>query len=311
MQRLSVTAPHTRWEDACARGREHLRRAQRDDGGWVDFELPVGRSDQWVTGIVGTHLAWAGDSAAARKAAGWLLAQPGGGRWGYNQGCEPDADSTAWAALCLAAAAPEQAAQVDWPWLWQHRREGGFSTYLGDDGWGDSHGCVTPVVWLALPPPLRREAAAGCREHLLHTRRADGSWPGYWWSSAFYPTLWAHRGLSAMDAAPPAPPGGWCAVPSLSTLHSAAELAWMLDLAVLGGEPTLHCEALAAALLALQRADGGWPPSRVLRVTPHWQRGAAARDGALYADEAGLLGTAAAVLALHNLAGGLRQRAWA
>lgn len=294
---------HDRITLACERGKDHLRRAQRADGRWIDFNLPVGRSDQWITGLIGAHLAWAGDGASARAAAAWLTAQPGGGRWGFNRNCEPDADSTAWAALCLAAAGQDEVDAVDWPWLWQHRRDGGFSTYLSDDGWGDRHGCVTPVVWLALPAPLQREAAEGCRDHLRQSRRPDGSWPGYWWSNAFYPSLWAYRSLAAMDATPAQPQGGWCQVPSLATVHCAAELAWLLDLAVLAGEPAAHCHALATTLLGLQQPDGGWPPSRCLRVTPHWQRSKAAEfGGMLYADGAGLLGTAAAVLALHDLA---------
>src|SRR5437868_2631287 len=86
-------------EAACA----YLLTRQHADGRFIDYALPVGPSDEWVSAVAGLALAeagahgWhAGAVEGAHRAAAWLarVRHPRAG-WGFNRRTEADADSTA------------------------------------------------------------------------------------------------------------------------------------------------------------------------------------------------------------------------
>src|SRR5262245_63507547 len=95
--------------DSLAGAATYLSARQKPDGRWEDFDLPVGRSDAWVTAYAGRSLLRAGRATAdpravecAERAARWLGSARAYERgWGYNAATGPDADSTAHAILLL------------------------------------------------------------------------------------------------------------------------------------------------------------------------------------------------------------------
>ncbi|MCU1431974.1 MAG: hypothetical protein JWP95_1079 [Actinotalea sp.] len=303
--------------DATTAAARYLVAAADAAGGWSDYLLRVGPSDQWVTAHVAGALqlcSAAGLSPPgtdrALQAADAVLGQPDDvvRGWGFNRAVEPDADSTALAVLFLA-----DRGRVLTPaagFLARHRRpDGGYATFLTDDAWGDSHPCVTPTAALALLRIARLDDAAGVLRYVTRTRWADGTWPSYWWRACHYATYWNLTLLRAMgQAVEPRRPvvGG----------RETAEIRSVLDLACLVGTMHVVLGAAAAAtrevagvLLAQQRPDGGFDGGADLRVTRAtcrrpWEQA----EGDLYRDDHGLLTTAMALRVLTRLVGAGRAR---
>jgi hypothetical protein len=282
--------------------------AQHDDGHWEDYELPVGRSDAWVTAYLATALAElrrAGGSSDAAVAAGrgatWLTSRrhhPRG--WGYNAEAGPDADSTAWALRALRATGTT-IRSADIKLLHAHRRQaGGVATYSDGPGhWSDPHPDVTPVAALALWGAGCHSSIAADLAYLWRMRRPDGSWPAYWWSTSHYSTLLnvelrAVLGYLEGDERPVV-----LLDDQASRVETAFDLACVLGTVALGrGDSTVRGQ-LAAELVALQRPDGSWDPSPRLRVTdPACAQPWHAASGNVYSDVDALYTTATAVRAL-------------
>lgn len=273
----------------------------------MDYDLPTGRSDAWVTAYVGLALAEAaglhGEAAeAAGRAARWLArnrAYPLG--WGYNAITGPDADTTGYALRLLrrAGLAMRPAHET---WLLGHWRPGaGFATYEGPGGWGLAHPDVTPNAYAALSPEAQRGLSGEMAHVLRATRATDGTWPAYWWRTR-HASTWMNACLARLllpevpVAAPAVEAGGDRAVLSAFDLAFVAANAWLA-----GGE------AAAAPLLDLLRGmqapDGSWPGAPNLRVTRHdtadpW----GAPQGALFADGDHLITTASVVRLLLRIA---------
>jgi hypothetical protein len=288
-------------------GIAYLLRCQRDDGHWVDYDLPTGRSDAWVTAYVGLALADVSAAhddarAAAGRAAAWLAgcrAYPTG--WGYNDITGPDADSTGYALRLLRraglAVGPEHEA-----WLLGHwRAEAGFATYQGPGGWGLAHPDVTPNAYAALSRPAQRRLRGEMARVLRATRAADGTWPAYWWRTR-HASTWMNACLARrlLPDLPPAPPaietGGDRAVLSALDLAFVAANAWLAR-GDAGAAPLLDL------LRAMQAPDGSWPGAPNLRVAHHdaadpW----GAPEGALFTDGDHLITTASAVRLLARIA---------
>lgn len=249
-----------------------LRGRQHDDGHWEDFELPVGRSDAWITAYVGLalsdHAELTGDLAArdaAKRAAGWL--GPARGRepgWGYNGRTGADSDSTAHALLLLrrfGIACDEAAAWLRGAW----QPEGGFATFRRTDAWGLAHPCVTPMAYLALDAEQQRALAGPFRRYAMAVRDADGTWPAYWWHTRHYSTFvnllaLTRLGLELRHATLEAEPTGQRAI------DSVFDVACLTGIAVLAGDARVARD-LVAIVCSLEQRGGGWPPGAGLRVT--------------------------------------------
>lgn len=294
---ISTVEPESLITDDLASIRQGLRflcRAQEPDGRFIDFALPPGPGDGWITGFVAVALDEAqkgpasgpevGARAAVAAAAEALLrsARPRG--WGYNQGAPPDGDATAFALRALQRgkrrplAAPEAL----------------LSPYLeGESPRPD----VLASIGLALcearaPAPLRARVLSA----VVSAQGPSGTWASPRWRRSFYPTwlvlslLRAERALD-VDLARAAHAG------LLEEVRKGEDLC-VLDVACLFGSLTDVAEAMGWAvprgplrrLLDLQEADGGWPASRCL--VPGAGEGQAA-----YADIRRLFTTAVAVQA--------------
>lgn len=285
------------------RGVDFLLSQQHDDGFWQDFQLPVGPSTTWVTALIAyqlTQLCQGDATDAAVRATDWLQQAGADGRWGYNEKVEADADSTAWVLRLFHVL--NIPAFVDVDFLLAHQRnDGGFSTYLAEDGWGASHACVTAAVLLALRPTGRDDVIDNAHRWLSAARRDNDVWSGYWWSGPFYPTLLAVQALGESRQSEEYQQL-LSTLPGLSVIRSTFELACALSLAIITGEDVRLIQLLAERLCRLQRDDGGWPASACLRVTPHWLSSTEylrpAELGNVYADNAGLISSVFACSAL-------------
>lgn len=291
--------------ESCAAALERLAQCQLPDGRWIDYRLPVGASDQWVTGLVGYACA---DSArrlglpqshrafgAAEHAGRWLATDRNYAcGWGFNGVTGPDADSTAWA-LRLHAATDLPIRAEDVAFLRAHWIRGaGFATYRRDDGWGDAHPDVTPAVTLALPIDEREEMRSEVLAAVRGARSADGTWPSYWWRTAHYSTAANAEVLRDLRAA-----GEMTAPIAIHPFATCLDIACALLTACFAAQDAALRAALAAALMAFQDHDGGWPGGEDLRVTdPACRRPWEAPAGRLYRDGNGLVTTAVCVRAL-------------
>lgn len=293
---------------ACADAIRYLVAHQEPCGRWVDYRLPVGSSDEWMTGFVGfacvdaaSRLPRAIASAAldaSARAADWLTrhrAYEYG--WGFNGVTGPDADSTAWA-LRLHAALRLVIRDGDVAFLLSHWIDGaGFATYRRPDAWGNPHPDVTPIAALALPPELRGRLRPAIIDVIMRSRRADGSWPSYWWRGCHYSTASNAELLARWEVAAGVPiRPDLVAIP---TPYSSLDVACALSTACFFREAPQVRAQLADALQARQRDDGSWLGGEDLRVTdPGCHRPWLESAGRLYRDVNGLLTTAASLRAV-------------
>jgi hypothetical protein len=284
----------------------YLMSRQFDDGHFEDYDLPVGRSDAWITGYVGLALADVGRrrqhdgaSDAARRAASWLARnRPYPAGWGYNGITGPDADSTGYA-IRLLRRAGRRVRSEDTLWLLERwRPEGGFATYDGPGSWGWAHPDVTPVAFLALPVPVRERIGPSVAWYLAESRDADGTWPSYWWRTRHYSTYLNYRLARALRPEIAARPAA-VTLEDSRAVHSAFDLAFVTATARICEGASSIAQGLTAELLAMQAEDGHWPGARNLRVTRHdtedpWGR----PQGLLYEDVDHLITTASVVAVL-------------
>ena len=310
----------SRRREAIDRAIRFLLNAQSADGSFVDWALPPGPSTGWTTAYIGAALAAvprderARTVAATRAAADWLLAhEAAGGGWSYNGEVGPDADSTAHAILLLAAVGVPIPARSRERLLSFQRRDGGFSTYGDDEGfgsWGASHADVSAVcgrALLAMGELPASPAVARCLAFTAAQRATSGLWPSFWWRSPLYAT---QANLAWLIAAGAPIDLRWVAEGLASqTPNTPFERALWLDarlrIGALADAQTLPAIAAAAsaifaAVLDEQEADGGWPSAPMLRVTRRdcaapW---AEADAGPLYADPKRLFTSATVLRAL-------------
>jgi squalene cyclase len=190
-------------------------------GYWIDFELEIGMSSQWVTAYIAHCLARAdASSRSLSPALDWLLrTQHKEGGWGYNRDIPPDGDVTANVLLFLAEygrsiLGEEELFRVaDTLLTYRSALDGGFITYLSrtkklgggkpkfffeGSGWCISHLSVTALAAVSLYAvnPTKYavvlEAAAG---YIRQRQNPAGYWDDYWWLDRIYGTYWASRFL--------------------------------------------------------------------------------------------------------------------
>jgi hypothetical protein len=268
---------------------------QGSDGAWTDFDLPVGSSDAWMTAYVGAAISEVRDVVGAEtvkraedgieRAALWLARnRPYAAGWGFNASTGPDADSTAWALLLLAAVGAPARAE-DRAWLMTLlRRDGGFATYPRTDYWGASHADVTATVLRALRPDTNAGVQNAAVDWLLRHRLPDGTWPSYWWTTDSYTTfevasLLLELGFPADDVIPR---------DAVRVERSTLAVACWAGVAYLAKG---HSDCFTD-LIDLQETSGGWSGGLILRVTdPACKEPWISATGSVYQDS-GLFTTA-------------------
>ena len=271
---------------------------------WLDYELPVGTSNAWVTAYTLAKLATVhrdllpeDATRVIRQALDWLVSvcsRDGG--WGFNLTVPNDADSTAWAILALRRQnrpIPESARHF---LSLCREAKGSFTTYPRSRS--------TPNLWMAAAPDVSAAAMAALEEQWNPTVESflsqwwtpDCTLPAYWWTSPFYT-------LSLLLEAFPefaASPAGQSTIVTLdkATPASSFDAALLLVSLVLLNRP--RAAAVASELRHLQRVDGSWPSSAVLRLpTPEMERPWDAIDSRrLFRDQNAVFTTATAVAAL-------------
>jgi hypothetical protein len=260
--------------EAAARAAGFLVAERQQDDFWRDFRLVNGESDEWVTAVVGYALATSGvplpAGLMAQTARALLRRQRREGGWGYNRISPADSDSTAWVLKFLGAAAyssPEvESAKA---FLLSHlRAEGGLSTYAAatrlhfggaaapdDAGWRGGHVCVAANAAGLIGEPL-----VG---YLLSAQGPDGAWPAYWWRGDAFATALASESLATLETAGESRSraAAWARLRAASA-SSAFDRAWLIRILATGGPAErAQARAMALALAAGQRPDGGWDSS--------------------------------------------------
>src|SRR5439155_3557774 len=132
--------------------------------------------------------------------------------------------------------------------------------------------------------------------YVIRNRRADGSWPAFWWRSCKYSTYWNLHLLQFLGYNESVKAALFIADDEVS---SAFDLSFVLGISSLARPDLSIVDDLVSKLLGLQLPDGRWPGAPNLRVTHHecyrpWERPV----GALYIDTQGLISTASAIYML-------------
>lgn len=266
-------------ERAISASLRYVTSNQSEDGSWVDWQLPVGESDAWITGYVGYKLRFLPSLLKSEaevfmsKAYGWLLEHEyAEGGWGYNEGVGSDADSTAFAILFLASEGKiAHARSFDCLKRFQ-MEDGGFSTYVAKskhDSWGVSHPDVTPIALLALLTKYGVDDVSVSRgiEYVLRHRSLEGWWDSFWWDSCLYST---QANVSFLNSAKVT----WDVTGTIEFLNlvktkNAFEDALLISIMLeIPHDPLMKkaCQ-LADHLIKEQDQDGSWRSEPILRVT--------------------------------------------
>lgn len=283
--------------------------ARRQEGCWRDFELPVGRSDTWVTAYVLVCLtsikaSWLSsvERKAIRQSGRWLSRhRSGGGGWGYNTEVENDADSTAMAILALrgtGAGAPREAVRF---LLACRATNGGFRTFRpGGQAIG---GWLVPgveVSWAALDALNWSRHVHNHRpttHFLAGSQTKSGFWPAYWWTTPLYSTAGVLKvaGVTLREEVRDRVRTALRSFAPIDAFEAALALMCAQRLELTGKK-----RALAATLRTLQASDGSWPSSAWLRLAdPRLEfPSGSISSGKLFHDGDRIFTTATAVQAL-------------
>ena len=292
-------------EEAICRGSHFLVAKQDPDGFWRDFALPPGASSTWVTACVAYSLVEqsppGAQAQALASAAQAVQAIYGTVGWGYNEKVAPDADTTAWVVRWfrrVGAALPMDPVSCLRVYL---GTGGGARTFLNEPRygrWAVEHVDVTPVVGMALAEvgaPM--SLLLRLREWILARRNSDGVWSSFWWTFDAYATA---RNVDFLARSGGLPEAAREDVKRFLQMHpspkSAMEGAHLLMAHTLIKSEAVEAQRLVHILLKQQLDQGGWPPSRVLRVPA---QGAGDSREAVFADVQGLMSTAMVVMALR------------
>jgi len=294
---------------------DYILSHQREDGSWVDWDLPPGQSCLWATAFVGYRLRniprhlRKHARAAMQIASDWLLGRvfPDGG-WGYSETVGSDADSTALAILFLSS---EGKTVPDTCYSCLQRfqcPDGGFATYRHNgvaDSWGVSHLDVTPTAILALLTKYGRQAEIVERgiDYVIKKKTSDGVWESFWWTSFLYSTESSVALMNTIASAMDLPRTR--ATLLASQINSAFERALLL-LSLTYLHPKPSCSdiwPLIGQLVHDQEANGSWRSDPILRITRHdcfepWKPG---DPDTLFADTNRLFTTSIVIEALSSV----------
>lgn len=285
--------------------------ASRQQDHWVDYHLPVGSSDQWVTAYVLWQLSSLPQQLLSETTVGelelacdWLSHSRGAAcGWSYNGHTDPDADSTSIAILALRAHGHD-VPRLALDFLAQCRSiNGGTGTYpagsLPGGSWTLGIAEVSAVTIMATMALLDLENSVAAQDFLRRSRLADGTWPSYWWHTPLYATYAALSALTDVD----------------DNRQSAILRTMLAQFQAVGAFETallllccqkLHmpefCSALAEQLVGQQQSSGGWLPSAYLRLTDTAidAPSQVINSGTSYVDQQGVFTTATVVAALSQ-----------
>ena len=292
--------------DVIERARRFLEKSQWPGGFWIDFELAVGMSSQWVTAYVAHSLAQAGGSPQAlTQARDWLIrTQFDDGGWGFNRHVPPDADSIANVLLFFSGFDRETLEKTslekiaDFLNTFRSISDGGFKTYRSrpprpgeeqaeflyeESGWCISHLSVTALAAEALIRVSKTNYKAiiqAAADFMRAQQSGQGYWNCYWWHGPLYCTYRATRTLSMLgDQAPLQraakwladtcqPDGGWGDNLGGNSAPFFTALA-ASTLMLITGNPNVQqlIQRGVSWLLDTQRTDGSWESVPML-LTP-------------------------------------------
>jgi hypothetical protein len=270
---------------AVERGLLFLIQKQEKNGSFVDFELPPGASDGWITAFIAVAIDEAakiisvpGCNNALDRAAKFLLNNMRATGWGYNSKTATDADSTSFAVRAIGRAGinlPEQPEVL----LRHYIDECGHGhTFLDPDrmgSWAGRHADITPSIGLAL---IEVNASLSLRNKVidasLTSRDESGIWKGFWWLQPYYATWLNLKWLRTSCALTPdiaysAKQGSLSLNADLSVMDEAALLGILLE------ESSATDEAVLVEtvyhLMKMQFPNGNWPSSLCLILPQSWE----------------------------------------
>lgn len=293
-----------------------LEKSQKSNGSWIDFQLPVGESDIWVTAYVLYQLnSLQGNTSqynyfkkCRRKALNWLkISSTQTGGWSYNSVVEEDSDSTSLAILAIRSMnelVPERSLDR---LLLYFDSCGGVSTYLEDveegRAWSTSQCDVTPLALLALNNKLSPTMKHQALKFLLKHQRSNGLWPSFWWISPLYATNVVLNYLSSNQYNIP---NENVLFHTLDHFYPSGEFEKALHLnciATLRGNDISKYSHEIFNLLKSQLPNGAWPSSPILRLTnPDIEKPWMKIDvGPVYTDIRNIFTTATVIKLLSNI----------
>jgi hypothetical protein len=296
LQDLTATAI----ERAC----RFLVKAQALDGFWRDYALPPGLSSQWVTAFVGYALTGLDDpgphSACVSRALAAMRSSCRASGWGYNATVATDADTTSWAVRWFVkakTALPIEPISCLKDYLGPQGGARTFASAARYGRWTMEHVDVTAVLGLALKEAgIDDGALEPMRKWTLDQRNGDGLWTPFWWTFEAYATARVLEFLAATGGIP-----ADVVAASRRYLQGKADGATPLETAnllMMASRAECCPDVWISSLLSCQRADGAWPPSRVLKVPDQKKT----RDnGEVFEDMNGLMSTAMALMALSEV----------
>ena len=260
-------------KEAINAGCDYLLSTQSSAGFWIDFDLPTGKSDAWVTAFVALSLSYANKimhstkiTASIHLAIKWLTCNRHyRAGWGYNEKTGPDADTTGYV-VSLLTKYQYPIHSNDYQFLLSLQTDsGGFATYPKEDAWGLAHPDVTPIVFSALNDENRTSILSSTENYLRNNQVKPGFWPAYWWKNCHYSTY--HNLKLAIELNIIEAPGE-LQIPQehAFSVESAFDLAWLTASASLYSNGAYY-DALSQELLTLQQPTGYWPGGDNLRVT--------------------------------------------
>lgn len=288
-----------------------LIRSQKENGSWVDFNLPVGASDVWVTSYVLYQLSRIQNKFRSdllndciRKALNWLdMTQKKTGGWSYNSVVGEDSDSTSLAILAINGLGRPLKKISRERLLSYVQKDGGVSTYLKDvehGDWTTSHCDVTPLALIALKELLSEHDFQKSLDFFSKNQKQNGLWPSYWWVTPLYATyftlLWFQN--NNYDV-----PNKKTLIQTLIHFNSSGtfETALYLNcMSMLEQKTNFKYYDSMILLLNSQLPDGSWPSSPILRVSHQdvnnpWTK---IDSGTIYGDVKNILTTSTVVESL-------------
>jgi hypothetical protein len=308
----SYPVSERRINDAINNALFFIIKSQKPDGKWVDFNLPIGESDVWVTAYVVYQMSFVHKEIQSQyswnksrtNASNWLYMIEQRNGWGYNSSADEDADSISFAILATLAAGRKVSRRCLDKLLSYFGDDGGASTYLtkSNEGtaWIMSHPDVTPVALLALENNLSQDHYIKALDFIQRQQNSDGLWSSYWWISPLYATFFSLLWLIKNNESIPRKDA---LLKSLRRFNpvGAFETALCVDCLRLLGENKFY--GMLQNLLDLQQADGAWPSYPILRLTyPHVARPWMVLDsGPVYRDVRNIFATATVIGSLSRV----------
>ncbi len=237
---------------------------QDADGLWRDYELEIGKSDAWITAVVGLALVDTNkNNKALVNAAEALLKIKRPNGWGYNINASCDADTTAWVIRFLAAMdALNGMDACNILNLYINSINYKVRTFTSIErfgSWAWEHDEVTAVTGMALWATGEFDIALRLRKSILEAQY----WKKFWWQCSSYV---AAKSLEFLQES-----GGISEEIRKREIDNLVKLAppvSIFDLAQrVSAEATLGTNVHAFdLLLKKQMADGGWSFSSELLV---------------------------------------------